>query len=81
MLALSTDEAWLDAFCFVIDEIDSQRDLTNLLDDLIAEGHPVGLRIAAYALGTKPTTMVLSACRDRYAEARLRLDLELTPAA
>jgi hypothetical protein len=81
MLALSTDEAWLDAFCFVIDEIDSQRDLANLLDDLIAEGHPVGLRVAAYALGTKPTTMVPSACRDRYAEARLRLDLELTPAA
>ena len=36
------------------------------------------MRVAAYALGTKPVDMIPDDCRAAYHATRLKLDLELT---
>jgi hypothetical protein len=78
-VALSDDESWLDAFYFVIDEIDSTRLLNSFLLELLAAGGNVRTRIVAYAIGTKTATLIETKVRSEYAKSRLAEDLALTP--
>jgi ligand-binding sensor domain-containing protein len=79
-ISLSGDELWLDMFYFIIDEIDSSLVLNRFLQEILAIGGSVRLRITAYAIGTKrekPSSQVLAS----YDRAKLDEDLALTPAA
>jgi len=80
-VALSGDELWLEVFYFVIDEIDSTELLNRFLEETLDAGGPVRVRIAAYAIGTKPSEQTDLAVRSAYAKAKLAEDLALTPAA
>ena len=80
-LALSGEEAWLDLFYFIVDELDSKLALNGLLKELLDRGGDSRLRIVAYALGTKPEDMIRGEVRQAYNLAKLGDDLRRTPAA
>jgi hypothetical protein len=67
-------------FYFVIDEIDSVPVLSRFLQEILAAGGHVRMRITAYAIGTKRAELG-SEVRVAYEKAKLHEDLAHTPAA
>jgi hypothetical protein len=80
-IALASNELWLDVFYFVIDEIDSPFILNRFLGEMLDASGRARVRIAAYAIGTKPAEFLTEDLRRRYDTAKLTEDLLLTPAA
>jgi ligand-binding sensor domain-containing protein len=80
-IALTADELWLDAFFFVIDEINSTSVLNNFLVAILAAGGTVRARIAAYAIRTKTSEQPNSEVRLAYVKVKLDEDMALTPVA
>jgi ligand-binding sensor domain-containing protein len=80
-ISLSGADLWQDVFYFVIDEMDSSQALNRFLVEMLAAGGHARMRIAAYAIGTKKLVEPSSDVRQAYANAKLKEDLALTPAA
>ncbi len=78
---LSGKPRWLDVFFFVIDELNSSRELNQFLMSLIRAGGLMRIRLVAYALGTKPSELIQSEVRELYSKAKMEADLHETPAA
>lgn len=78
-LALSSDEEWLEAFYFTVDELDSRTALAELLEGLLEQGRSEPLRILAYAIGSKPAEMIPDEIHQAYSRAKLGEDLAQTP--
>lgn len=63
---LSRNRLWLDAFYFVIDELDSDDALNRFLLDILTEAGRTQILIAANAIGTKPKDCVSAEVQRTY---------------
>jgi ligand-binding sensor domain-containing protein len=81
LITLSNNPRWLDVFFFVIDELNSSRELNQLLMNLMKAGGLLRTRMVAYAIGTKPAELIQNKIRESYREAKIKADLRQTPAA
>jgi hypothetical protein len=82
ILKFAEQESWQNVFFFVIDELPAALLPSMLLDDLLAHGGRVPLRIVAYAIESKKEDSPLpSHIQAAYTTAKLHQDLRETPAA
>lgn len=83
MLDLAERSTWQNVFCFVVDELSAAMLPGALLDDLLARGGDAPLRIVAYAVETKKDEEppLPDRIQATYAAAKLRQDIQMTPAA
>ena len=66
---------------FLVDELSSTPVMNRFLQEILTAGGRVRVRIAAYAIGTKPADQLGGEVRRAYERAKLDEDLALTPAA
>jgi hypothetical protein len=83
MLDFARRETWQNVFFFVVDELSAAMLPSALLDDLLARGRDPPLRIVAYAIESKKNEQppLPGRIEHAYASAKLRQDVQMTPAA
>jgi hypothetical protein len=83
ILEFADQEPWQNVFFFVVDELSPALLPGMLLDDLLARGSDMSLRIAAYAIESKKEEAppLPGRIQAAYTTAKLHQDLRATPSA
>jgi len=73
LLAEFNSETWFDVMGFIVDELDSKKELTRFVEQLIGLGSKMTIRAAGYALGRKPE-LVDQQTKESYVSKRISED-------